>query len=215
MSNDPVIQAKVEEFVNTMKLFTSVDISNAIKKDGTWVSNHEVASFLKKEMKTNSLMSNYQTETIRVMNDTRKATLYLPTGSDQFDYLDRDQSALTPLEAGLTPSSTSPTVTPSSQIQTNSPASSIGQSVSMIGKKYVITAKHRRLRIPARCVVAVGMLPGDEVDYLKFCIINGPVPTKKIFVHADGRIFMPKFYVSNSNSDVIEVYVDQDQIKFA
>ena len=159
MSNKQIIQAKVTEFVTSNKMFTSVDISNEIKKEGTWISNSEVAAFLKK----NRPFSLYSMSSIPVMNGKRKANLYYPIGADPFDYLDRDQHALTPTEAGLVPGTISPTVIPSPQIQTNSPAS----STSIVGKKWVISAKHRRLRIPARCVVAVGMLPGDEVDYLK------------------------------------------------
>jgi hypothetical protein len=58
------------------------------------------------------------------------------------------------------------------------------------------------------------MVSGDEVDYSKISIIAGCIPTKKIIVHKDGRVFLLKSYVCASNVDKINVYVDQDQIKF-
>ena len=46
--NDTTIEAKVDEFVNDNKGFTSVDIGNAIKTDGTWIANREVAAWLRR-----------------------------------------------------------------------------------------------------------------------------------------------------------------------
>ena len=43
-----LIKAKIDEYVTKNEAFTSVDIANAIKTDGTWIRNRDVAAWLRK-----------------------------------------------------------------------------------------------------------------------------------------------------------------------
>ena len=93
---DTTIQAKVDEFVADSKGFTSVDIANAIKTDGTWVGNRDVAKFLRNW--TPPLNYGITRVTVQVADtgDTAQAGVYLPDNQSVSDYTATSQEAMTP-----------------------------------------------------------------------------------------------------------------------
>lgn len=94
MCDSSVIETKVNDFVSKNAMFTSVDIANAIKKDGTWVKNSEVASWLRVNVLAN--FSSYRAVRIPVAQGQLTAFLYYPGTYNPDDYQDRDQTALPP-----------------------------------------------------------------------------------------------------------------------
>jgi len=94
------IKAKVVEFITAQKMFTSVNIGNAIKKDGTWIANHDVAEWLRSNFDTvnKEIGDSYTSTSIPVNNDTERATLYYPFFADPINYNDRNAQATTPDE---------------------------------------------------------------------------------------------------------------------
>jgi len=95
--NDTTIQAKVDEFVKDTKGFTSVDIGNAIKTDGTWISNREVAAFLRRWTPP----ANYGITKVSVDlpdGGTAMAGVYLPDTMAVADYTATKQEAMKPEE---------------------------------------------------------------------------------------------------------------------
>ena len=94
--NDTKIEATVDQFVNDEKGFTSVDIANAIKTEGTWVPNREVAAWLRRWTPP----SNYGITKITVQvvdtGATAQAGVYLPDNLSVSDYTATSQEAMTP-----------------------------------------------------------------------------------------------------------------------
>ncbi len=162
------IEAKVSEFVGKNAMFTSVDIGNSIKKDGTWLKNSEVAKWLRNNV--TSLHSSYASTKISVMQGQHTATLYHPASSDPDDYQDRDQQAFSP-----------------------SHTQSITATVASVPpKKFKLHCDTRaRLRIPAHLVVELGWKPGDKVNKSKI-LVNNKDLKDDLIVHKDGRISIPR-----------------------
>lgn len=95
--NDTLIEAKVDEFVADEKGFTSVDICNAIKTDGTWVRNRDVAAWLRRW----SPPVGYGISKVTVIlqgGGTKQAGVYLPNSLCIADYTATSQEAMTPTE---------------------------------------------------------------------------------------------------------------------
>ena len=93
--NDTTIQAKVDEFVAATKGFTSVDIANAIKTDGEWIGNREVAAWLRRWTPP----GNYGITKVEVEladGGTARAGIYLPDTMAVKDYTATSQEAMTP-----------------------------------------------------------------------------------------------------------------------
>ena len=96
MQLEATIKAKVQDFTARHEMFTSVDISNAIKSDGIWIKNREVAEWLRTNFSDVSLFGDYQQTVIQVCGDKAEAALYHPLMTDPNIYTNRDQRALTP-----------------------------------------------------------------------------------------------------------------------
>lgn len=97
MSNDATIAAKVAEFVGEEKGFTSVDICNSIKGDGTWIRNREVASFLRRWSPPVGYYSARVTVTLEG-GGSASAAVYMPNTMTPAEYVETSQSAMTPAE---------------------------------------------------------------------------------------------------------------------
>ena len=99
MNHDQTISDKVYEAVGKGEMFTSVDIANAIKTDGTWVRNSEVAHWLRN---WHTFNDGYTVTRIPVTaadtQQTVSANLYLPQGEDSANYVKVTQPAMTPDE---------------------------------------------------------------------------------------------------------------------
>ena len=92
-----LIELKVKSFIEKDQMFTSVDISNAIKSDGLFVRNVTVAEWLRNNSSDDDLFSDYSVTQIDLDNG-RRANLYHPVHLDPNDYKSRDQKSLTPAE---------------------------------------------------------------------------------------------------------------------
>lgn len=94
---DTLIETKVDEFVAADTGFTSVDICNAIKTDGTWVRNRDVAAWLRRWTPP----VGYGISKVTVMlqgGGTAQAGVYLPNSLCIADYTATSQEAMKPSE---------------------------------------------------------------------------------------------------------------------
>ena len=95
MSN--TIENKVAEFVAREEGFTSVNIANAIKRDGTWIANREVAAWLRSW----NVDPEYTVTRINVTledGSPARAAVYMPESKPVSEYTGRDERAMTPDE---------------------------------------------------------------------------------------------------------------------
>lgn len=190
--SDTIIEAKFLEFVNKDSMFTSVDIANAIKKDGNWVRNSEVAKWLRSNAL--SVAPNYLAAKINVANNQHRASLYYPSMNNPDDYKDRDQVALPPPHASV-PVQTQPAV------------------VSTGIRKFRVRCDQRaRLRIPSQLVMLLGWFAGHKVDKTKILVNNQDI-ADDLVVHQDGRIYIPRKCVALGDGPVL-VFVDKGKLCF-
>ena len=91
----------INKFIIDRTQFTSIDISNRIKRTGFWIHNHRISKLMYSEY-IQLIMDNndYECVSIDVLNNDvqLKANLYKPKSADQNSYLDTAQHALTPDE---------------------------------------------------------------------------------------------------------------------
>jgi len=156
------IEIKFNEFVNKQVMFTSIDIANSIKKDGMWLRNSEVATWLR----TNALKNASYSSTKITVSNNKEATLYHPLNSNPDTYVDRDQEALPPVQQSV--------------ITKQDP-----------DKIKVSPDKDLRLRIPSVLIKKLGLNPGDKVDKSKI-LVNAEDVSEDLIVHSDGRIAFPR-----------------------
>jgi len=100
MTKEEIIKEKTTEFINSQRLFTSVNLTNAIKKDGIWIKNSEVAYWLRHSFDelNEDLGDSYCVTQIQVLQNSQHANLYHPFFADVSNYNDRDAQAMTPDE---------------------------------------------------------------------------------------------------------------------
>ncbi len=91
-----VIEDKVTAFVDDTKGFTSVDIANAIKTEGTWVRNREVASWLRNW--TPPVGYSVTKISVSQHGTIAQANVYIPNTLAITDYVKTSQDAMTPAE---------------------------------------------------------------------------------------------------------------------
>lgn len=220
MNKDNVIQAKVQELVDSNTMFTSVDVTRALWDDGhTEVHCGDVRAWLKKEFKPRGGASpvtggdTYVTEHITVKNGTVGATLYLPGWADSDDYQDRDQDASYPTtqQASTAPAATQPVtkpVTSKSMRVKGSPSApkpmtttdgnpdvdDVLSDADDVDESDIIQSKvigtTERVKIPGSMIRQIGWQPGDTVD-LSRIHTHVAVPAR-LKVNADGRVSIPR-----------------------
>jgi len=196
MSNNDTIQAKVEEFVNDEEAFTSVDIANAIKRDGTWIRNRVVAAWLRDKFFQIIIGGSYS-QTMISVGQGKQANLYHPYFFDKNNYTDKDQNALNPDDFNAIHPNTP--VTPSTSVSDDSDSD---EEQDFNEDSRTVSISLERLWIPSSIINQLGMKPGDYVDSIKLNLKNDP----KLTVHHDGR-------VSASLKDVDPSFGDGDKIK--
>ena len=185
---------KVTDFCSQNLMFTSVDISNSIKKDGKWISNSEVAGFLRRHLLAQH--NDYAKTTISVAGGAQ-ATLYHPIGANIDEYTDRNQHALTPVEVGIDMSSKIKfTATP----QTN-----------LTSLVHLCPDSNGFYRIPASLVTQLGLTAGYSLD--KDLILGAKNVTRDFKVHKDGRLKIHYGYVGFGS--FVDVSVENGKLKFA
>ena len=194
MANQDIIKKKVESYLNKKLQFTSVNVSNDIKKDGTWISNTEVSSWLRTNFHNmNSVLAmDYATIPISVSagNTTAKATLYFHVMSDPDNYSDTCLKSMTPDEFKA--------------LQTKKT------------KKQV--TKDTRVKIPAALVKQIGLYPGVKVNFRKVKVDTAKI-SSPLVVHADGRIMVPVKSICingvyQTDSETVKAIVSGSEIIF-
>lgn len=171
MSTIDIVEGKVKSFINDKELFTSVDISNAVKRDGTWVSNRDVAKFLRNYDFSGT---GYEKSRITVANGAT-ASLYHPDYADPSHYNKTSQKALTPKDVNI--GLQTPSVTP------------VTSAVNLSTEKKV-SCTSAKIRIPAKIIKQLGWFPGDKVDSSKVdvsAVLDKSI-SNRIKVNSDGRI---------------------------
>lgn len=97
MCDNTIIADKVQVYVNAGVGFTSVDIANAIKIDGTWVRNRDVAQWLRNWLPPVGYGVTKTTVSLPGGNLVQ-ASVYLPSTLSVGDYTTTAQVALTPVD---------------------------------------------------------------------------------------------------------------------
>jgi len=203
MNKEKLIQNKVETFVKNEKMFTSVDIANAVKNDGEWVRNIEVASWLRENFYKQDIFLEYRTEPIDVCNGSRSATLYLPEWADSDNYGNRDQTPLTPgdvnnIKNRIKKDSTTPDI------------------VDMLNDNKAVMSKvirsTERIKIPGAMIKKLGYAPGDKVppDVVR---AHNNIPGRLI-VNKDYRFSIPRSSVKWGSDPVKVILTDDNKITF-
>jgi len=185
-TDETVVQTKVMDFISNKKMFTSVHVANAIKTDGHWVKNSDVAEWLRGNM--HMLAPHYQKTSIAVSGAAGpgRASLYHASVDDPTTFTDTQINAMTPDEFkrihGFDPL-TMPAGTTSST------------NIKVICYECVSRDNTNRIRIPAKIVKELGLKPFNTVTNQKFSnIFSGnfkSIPSS-LRVHSDGRISIPR-----------------------
>jgi len=97
MNNEKVIREMVERKIAVERMFTSIDIANSIKRNGNWISNSNVAEFLRTNFGMLARFG-YMDTMIRVDSGSNIfwARLYHSILSCPDTYLARDQRGISP-----------------------------------------------------------------------------------------------------------------------
>lgn len=186
-------------------MFTSVDLSNAIKRDGTFISNKLVSKWLHQSTPNNPLLKDYSIEPIDVLQGTRKATLYLPCWHAATDYDNRDQVTLTPADVdAINKAKGVPT-----PVTVVSP-STLPSNTAKIANGYVkvITSKDR-IKIPGKVIRMLGWKPGDVIDAT--CIETPKPLPSRLVVNADYRVSVPRRAVVDG-TDPVKIVFENNKI---
>lgn len=184
MESEKEVLAKLNEFIKENKMFTSVDLANAVKADGIWVRNRDIRDWLKSRFEDKGLFQDYAISSIYVCNGTSVASLYHPLFCDPNDYLDRDQRPLTPDEV--------------KQIQKDHEAKKVDFNKLMPNdvdeedniELSVVLRSIQRLKIPGSLIRAMGWVPGQVVDTSKIHTKEALPTTLK--VNDDYRVSIPR-----------------------
>ena len=220
MSKEQTIREVVQEYVTAERLFTSVDIGNALKKQtlNMDIRNRDVRDWLRTNIGSDPLLSDYVSEPVDVDNG-RTATVYRPHWKDVSDYTDRNQKALGPSDlSALSPSSTQTVATAPDTRKDDSQlpvqdllddgTSTLGTGVKLIRKSRYV----RRIQIPGDITKALGWQPGQKVDLDKIKIHTGKLnPNLKVWY--DGRVSIPRNVVG-FNHNPISIILKDDKIYF-
>ena len=216
---DDVIRTKVVEFIKQQKKFTSVDVSNVIKRDGHWVGNTDVTKWLKANFSNlnSELNADFCQTSISVAKGCY-ATLYMPYMDDARDYTDRNQKALSPDDFkaihGYSPFQ-QPPVNPTTLTVVKVTATVT--KVPKVGERIITEFKNGRVRIPAVLVKKIGLDPYMTVRPSKLDIDVNEFP-KNLRVHADGRISIPRKCIKVDNATVklaaLKAFVNSKKICF-
>lgn len=191
-NNSTIIEDKVKELVANKEMFTSVDVSNAIKEGGVWIRNREVASAIRQ---IDLSVDGYLRSTIQVANG-RAASLYHPDFADPVNYTKTNQRTIAKSEVD---SKNPPTLVTSPNVPAQTPVHTRSAS--------------KRVRIPKKLAEAVGLKAGDKVDISKFDTALITKISNRLVVNKDGRInIMPASLDSSVLNSNVSVYESNGKI---
>jgi antitoxin component of MazEF toxin-antitoxin module/pterin-4a-carbinolamine dehydratase len=190
-------------------MFTSVDISNAIKEDGTWIMNRDVATFLRRYDFSND---SYERTVIVVTPNgkTARATLYHPDYADPSNYVKTNQKTLKKAEVDTKHPPTLVTQQQSVIVLTTATQASLPAIINSTNEMYECIVRER-FRIPKNVVKAIGLKPGDKVDITKIDATLLSKISDKLVVTKDGRINIMAKNLKNRVSNIF-VYENNGKI---
>lgn len=191
---DSLIRETVQKFINEEEMFTSVDIANAIKKEGIWVRNTEVRDWLRTNYDFDDTFENYESDRIPVCNGTRYATVYLPAYRNADEYEPTNQKPLTPSEVeairrAKDGSDDIDSTPDSSSNKSQYKKMDVADLLDDTELERVIYS-HERIKIPGAMIRKMGYKPGDNVDPAVIKT-HSPIP-KKLKVNKDFRLSIPR-----------------------
>jgi len=223
MKQEEIILEKITNFIKDGKMFTSVDISNAIKMEGIWVRNRTVRDFLQDLFLDKDLFTDYTISQIFVCNNSSLASLYHHNLSDPNDYLDRDQHCLTPdevksiqkelEEAAKNDPDINKILDEDSEEDTNIKAKKVKSKKVKVSKsnKGIIIRSINRIKIPGSLIRELGWETGQRVD-TSVIKTHKPLPSH-LRVNDDYRVSIPRTSVKWGTSPV-KVILKQGEIHF-
>lgn len=89
MTNHDLVKKEIKAFIDKQEMFTSVDISNEIKKQGIWLSNTETSNILKDLFNTDQIFDSYAYKRL-ILSDGKgtnvNAIVYYPSDQDPLNY---------------------------------------------------------------------------------------------------------------------------------
>lgn len=222
MAYELSIQEKVQEYIKEQKMFTSVDIANAVKQEGLWVRNREVRDWIQENFTNKSIFGDYIISQIMVCNGSSFASLYHPALKDPNDYLDREQQPLTPDEVKAIAKNKVGTIKDSAADITKiltedneEDDEDVGSTPSVPStnnvKMSIVLVSIDRLKIPGAMIRELGWVPGQLVD-------PASILTKKILpgnlkVNSDYRVSIPRSAVP-WGTDPVKVILKDGKIHF-
>jgi hypothetical protein len=100
---EQLIRNELDQWITSNKMFTSVDIANAIKESGEWIRNREVAGYLRNNacFVASVLLGKKYIATqidVDVSGTPGTTTLYHPVGDNPDNYTNRNQKAKSPVD---------------------------------------------------------------------------------------------------------------------
>ncbi len=94
-----MLDTVLREYTGASKLFTSVDITNEVKRRGIWASNSSVARFLRNSFYYEGYhFYNQQAINVNLDSGVVLANVYYPPGEHASNYDGRGQTAIKPEE---------------------------------------------------------------------------------------------------------------------
>lgn len=206
-----VIQTKVDEYLTQSEVFTSVDIANAIKKDGTWIRNREVARWLRENFSEHDLFAanNYEKDMIDV-GGGYQAFLYFPDYFDPNNYNGQNQKAMNPDDfQALHPSASTVAVTGNVPVDDDS-----DEEQDFNEDSRTVAVSKGRIWVPTSIISQLGMdTPGEDVDNVKLGLSGDP----KLIIHDDGRVSISSKDVNSGffvNGDKIVISIKNNKAIF-
>lgn len=196
MPMDATIRQKVDEVIKREDMFTSMDISNAIKRDGIWVRNRETRDWLRANFTDKTIFGDYAASPIKVAGGAVDATLYHPLWKDPSTYTGGDQVPLTPDE-----------VKEIAKNKVGQPNASAAPDISQVLSDTMARAdlcfvvqSTERLKIPGEIIRRLGWSVGDVIDPAR--IKTSKVLPPNLKVNKDHRVSIPREAVDWGTSPV-------------
>lgn len=196
------VQEKVVEYINDERLFTSVDIANAVKREGLWVRNREVRDWLRENFGDKAIFKNYTSTQITVCNGSSAATLYHPEDVDADAYIETDQQPLTPDEVKAIAKTKvgKVKITPDLDKILQPPSFDDEDEDKAPIEMEAIIRSVDRIKIPGSMIRKLGWVPGQIVD--PALILTSKVLSGDLVVNGDYRVSIPRTSVPWGTSPV-------------
>jgi hypothetical protein len=192
MQYEATVCEKVQGFIKEQKMFTTVDVSNAIKSEGLWVRVQEVREWITENFNDKTIFGGYVITQIKVCNGSSFASLYHPALKDPKDYLDRDQHPLTPDEVKAIAKTLVGTIKDTeADINKLLTEDEEEENVDITSiKMLTILSSLERLKIPGNMIKALGWVPGQVID--PALILTKKVLPGNLKVNDDYRVSIPR-----------------------